>query len=779
MQPTMCSRCGKNVAIVFITKIENGQTKNEGLCLKCARELHIKPVDDVINKMGISDEDLDSITGDMMNALSGVEDMMDVDNDGSDDSEDDGKTATFPFLNRLFGGPPTPPAQGDGAQNNDRQPRQDGDKAPKQPKRKFLDNYCIDLTARAREGKLDSMIGREEELERVIQILNRRQKNNPCLIGEPGVGKTAIAEGLAQRIAMGNVPYKLQDKQVFLLDLTALVAGTQFRGQFESRMKGLIEEIRKQGNIILVIDEVHNIVGAGDAEGSMNAANILKPALSRGEIQVIGATTFAEYRKHIEKDSALERRFQPVTVNEPSIEDSVKILRGISHYYEDYHGVEISDEMCRQAVLMSERYITDRFLPDKAIDLIDEACSDVNLKDEGIRRRMLAERDLENVKFERDALMSEDAPEGGFTDEMLDKRYARIAELRSKEMQLESELAELKAQGRPKLTMDNLARIIELWTKIPASSIREDELERLSKLDERLREHIVGQNEAISAVCAAIKRNRIGLQVKRKPVSFIFVGGTGVGKTELVKRLAADLFDSPESLIRLDMSEFMEKFSVSRIIGSPPGYVGYDEAGQLTEKIRRKPYSVVLFDEIEKAHPDVMNILLQILDDGRITDAQGRTVNFENTIIIMTTNAGSNSKSGSVGFGGSLSDMSRERTMKALNEFLRPEFINRVDEVICFNQLTETNFRAIAELMLGELRENMERKNIALTWDDRLVDHLVHEGYSVTYGARNLRRLIQKQVEDQIAEGIIARRGESSSQIMLSAENGKVEVRIA
>ena len=779
MQPTMCSRCGKNVAIVFITKIENGQTKNEGLCLKCARELHIKPVDDVINKMGISDEDLDSITGDMMNALSGVEDMMDVDNDGSDDSEDDGKTATFPFLNRLFGGPPTPPAQGDGAQNNDRQPRQDGDKAPKQPKRKFLDNYCIDLTARAREGKLDSMIGREEELERVIQILNRRQKNNPCLIGEPGVGKTAIAEGLAQRIAMGNVPYKLQDKQVFLLDLTALVAGTQFRGQFESRMKGLIEEIRKQGNIILVIDEVHNIVGAGDAEGSMNAANILKPALSRGEIQVIGATTFAEYRKHIEKDAALERRFQPVTVNEPSIEDSVKILRGISHYYEDYHGVEISDEMCRQAVLMSERYITDRFLPDKAIDLIDEACSDVNLKDEGIRRRMLAERDLENVKFERDALMSEDAPEGGFTDEMLDKRYARIAELRSKEMQLESELAELKAQGRPKLTMDNLARIIELWTKIPASSIREDELERLSKLDERLREHIVGQDEAISAVCAAIKRNRIGLQVKRKPVSFIFVGGTGVGKTELVKRLAADLFDSPESLIRLDMSEFMEKFSVSRIIGSPPGYVGYDEAGQLTEKIRRKPYSVVLFDEIEKAHPDVMNILLQILDDGRITDAQGRTVNFENTIIIMTTNAGSNSKSGSVGFGGSLSDMSRERTMKALNEFLRPEFINRVDEVICFNQLTETNFRAIAELMLGELRENMERKNIALTWDDSLVDHLVREGYSVTYGARNLRRLIQKQVEDQIAEGIIARRGESSSQIMLSAENGKVEVRIA
>ena len=778
MQPQLCSRCKKNVAVVFITRMENGKNINEGLCLKCAKNLGLPQVNEMMQRMGITDEDLDNISNEMMSAFGGAENLEGIDAPDGDD-EEDGKTATFPFLGRLFGGQNgDAPAPADGAADGPGRAER-GKKNDKAAKHKFLDSYCINLSQRARDGKLDAVIGRDEEIERVVQILNRRQKNNPCLIGEPGVGKTAIAEGLAQSIAMGNVPYKLQNKQVFLLDLTALVAGTQFRGQFESRMKGLIEEIRKQGNIILVIDEVHNIVGAGDAEGSMNAANILKPALSRGEIQVIGATTFAEYRKHIEKDSALERRFQPVTVNEPSIEDSVKILRGIAHYYEDYHGVEISDEMCRQAVLMSERYITDRFLPDKAIDLIDEACSDVNLKDEGIRRRMLAERDLENVKFERDALMSEDAPEGGFTDEMLDKRYARIAELRSKEMQLESELAELKAQGRPKLTMDNIARIIELWTKIPASSIREDELERLSKLDERLREHIVGQDEAINAVCAAIKRNRIGLQVKRKPVSFIFVGGTGVGKTELVKRLASDLFDSPESLIRLDMSEFMEKFSVSRIIGSPPGYVGYDEAGQLTEKIRRKPYSVVLFDEIEKAHPDVMNILLQILDDGRITDAQGRTVNFENTIIIMTTNAGSNSKSGSVGFGGSLSDMSRERTMKALNEFLRPEFINRVDEVICFNQLTEANFRAIAALMLGELRENMERKNIVLTWDDSLVDHLVREGYSVTYGARNLRRLIQKQVEDQIAEGIIARRGESSSQIMLSAENGKVEVRIA
>ena len=770
MQATMCSRCGKNVAVIFITKIEAGQTKNEGLCLKCARELHIKPVDDIINKMGISDEDLENLSGEMMNALSGAEDLMNVEPGDGGEEDDDGKTATFPFLNRLFGGPM---GQGSNPQNEQR-PRNDDPKQPPKPaKRKFLDNYCIDLTERARQGKLDAMVGREEELERVIQILNRRQKNNPCLIGEPGVGKTAIAEGLAQRIAMGSVPYKLQNKQVFLLDLTALVAGTQFRGQFESRMKGLIEEIRREGNIILVIDEVHNIVGAGDAEGSMNAANILKPALSRGEIQVIGATTFTEYRKHIEKDSALERRFQPVTVNEPSIDDSIAIMKGIAHYYEEYHGVEISDEMCRQAVLLSERYITDRFLPDKAIDLIDEACSDVNLKDEGIKRRMLAERDLENIRFEREALMS-DSKE---TDpEKLDQRYARIAQLRSKEIQLEQELEALRSAGRPKLRVDNLARIIELWTKIPASSIKEDELERLAKLDERLKAHIVGQDEAVDAVCAAIRRSRVGLKVKRKPVSFIFVGGTGVGKTELVKRLAADMFDSPESLIRLDMSEFMEKFSVSRIIGSPPGYVGYDEAGQLTEKIRRKPYSVVLFDEIEKAHPDVMNILLQILDDGRITDAQGRTVNFENTIIIMTTNAGSNTKTGSVGFGGTLSDMSRERAMKALGEFLRPEFINRVDEVVCFNQLTEANFRGIALLMLDEVKDVLAEKNLELTWDESLIDYLVKKGYSVTYGARNLRRLIQKEIEDEIAAAMIAKRGEGVKTVALSAAEDKVEV---
>ncbi|HCQ73307.1 MAG TPA: chaperone ClpB, partial [Clostridiales bacterium] len=571
MQVKMCSRCGKNVAVVFITKMEGNETKNEGLCLKCARELHIKPVDEMMEKMGISDEDLDSLSGDMMNALNGVESLMDIDGT-SDDSDDDGKTATFPFLNRLFGG-----QNGQNANNT----AEGGAEAPKDKpeggrpaKKKFLDNYCINLTDRARAGKLDNMIGREEELERVIQILNRRQKNNPCLIGEPGVGKTAVAEGLAQRIAMDKVPYKLRNKEVYLLDLTALVAGTQFRGQFESRMKGLIEEIRKQGNVILVIDEVHNIVGAGDAEGSMNAANILKPALSRGEIQVIGATTFAEYRKHIEKDTALERRFQPVTINEPSISDSIEILKGIKHYYEDYHGITISDEMCAEAVKLSERYITDRFLPDKAIDLIDEASSDVNLKDKNIIRLAEARKDLDDLRFEREALMSADAPDGGeLTDEVLDKRYERIAELRSKEMQREQEITSLELEGKPELTMDNLARIIELWTKIPASSIREDEFERLAELGDRLRAHIVGQDEAVDAVCAAIKRSRIGLKAKRKPTSFIFVGGTGVGKTELVKRLAADLFDSPESLIRLDMSEFMEKFSVSRIIGSPPGYV--------------------------------------------------------------------------------------------------------------------------------------------------------------------------------------------------------------
>lgn len=771
MQPTLCSRCGKNVAVIFITKIENGEQKQEGLCLKCARELHIKPVDDVINKMGLSDEDIENLSGDMMSALSGMDNLTEIDPDDpdSEDPDDEGKTATFPFLNRLFG-TQNEGDTGDQPQPNPAQPSPP-QPSPAQPggrpgKKKYLDNYCINLNQRARDGKLDAMIGREEELERVIQILNRRQKNNPCLIGEPGVGKTAIAEGLAQRIVRGQVPYKLREKEVYLLDLTALVAGTQFRGQFESRMKGLIEEIRKQGNVILVIDEVHNIVGAGDAEGSMNAANILKPALSRGEIQVIGATTFNEYRKHIEKDTALERRFQPVTVNEPSIEDSVKIIEGIKHYYEDYHQVSISDEMCRSAVVLSERYITDRYLPDKAIDLIDEACSDVNLKNKSLARREEAEKEIADYAKEQELLMQDTENE----------HYERLAEIRSRTIQLNGELDVLKAEGRPALTAENLARIIELWTKIPASSIRADEFERLATLGDRLREHIVGQDQAIDAICAAIRRSRIGLKAKRKPVSFIFVGGTGVGKTELVKRLAADLFDSPENLIRLDMSEFMEKFSVSRIIGSPPGYVGYDEAGQLTEKIRRKPYSVVLFDEIEKAHPDVLNILLQILDDGRITDAQGRTVNFENTVIVMTTNAGSNTNNGAVGFGGTVNDMGKERAMKALNDFLRPEFINRVDEIVYFNKLTEENFRGIAGLMLTEVRDVMAERNLKLSWDGTVIDYLVKKGYSVIYGARNLRRAIQKDVEDAIAAEIVDRRGEKLTEVTLSSDGEKIQI---
>ena len=765
MQPTLCARCGKNMAVIFITRIENNETKNEGLCLKCARELHIKPVDDVIERMGLTDEDLDSLTGDMMDLFRNAEELPDASDD--DGENDDGKTATFPFLNRLFGAANNamqPANEPEPKREQAQQPR-DG-AAPQPKKRKFLDNYCIDLTARAEQGKLDRMIGRAEELERVLQILNRRQKNNPCLIGEPGVGKTAIAEGLAQRIAKGDVPYKLKDKRVYLLDLTALVAGTQFRGQFESRMKGLIDDIRKAGNVILVIDEVHNIVGAGDAEGSMNAANILKPALSRGEIQVIGATTFTEYRKHIEKDSALERRFQPVTVSEPSIADSIEVLKGVRSYYEDFHQVTISDEMCAAAVTLSERYITDRYLPDKAIDLIDEACSDVNLKNAALSRRMEVEKELADYDKEREMIMSQ-----------ADQDFERLAELRSRSLQLTDELNRLKALDRPALTTENLARVIELWTKIPASSIREDEFERLAQLGDRLRAHIVGQDEAVDAVCAAIRRSRVGLQAKRKPVSFIFVGGTGVGKTELVKRLAADLFDSPESLIRLDMSEFMEKFSVSRLIGSPPGYVGYDEAGQLTEKIRRKPYSVVLFDEIEKAHPDVMNILLQILDDGRITDAQGRTVNFENTVVIMTTNAGSNRGANALGFGMSANDQTRERVMKALGEFLRPEFLNRVDEVVYFNRLTEENFRNIASLMLTEVRDMMAQRGMALVWDETVIDALVKKSFSETYGARNLRRTIQKDVEDAIAAAIVDRRAHAAN-VKLTADGDHIKVEL-
>ena len=776
MQPTLCSKCKKNVAVVFISRMnEKGEPVNEGLCLKCAAQLGLPQVEDMMKRMGITPDDLENLNSEMMQAFGGAEELGDVAqaNEDGDEDEESGKTATFPFLNRLFGGNNNPPAEkGETPQRETGKESRKGEK-----KHKYLDNYCINLSRRAREGKLDAVIGREEEIQRVVQILNRRQKNNPCLIGEPGVGKTAIAEGLAQRIAAGEVPFKLRDKEVYLLDLTALVAGTQFRGQFESRMKGLIEEIRKLGNVILVIDEVHNIVGAGDAEGSMNAANILKPALSRGEIQVIGATTFNEYRKYIEKDTALERRFQPVTVAEPSIEDTLKILKGIAHYYETYHGVSIPEGVLRQAVLLSERYITDRFLPDKAIDLIDEACSDLNLKDPTINRRMEVKRDLENVTFERETLMSAEAPEGEeMTEEQLDQRYARIAELRSQEMRLQEELTELEKKGVPQVTMENIARVIEMWTKIPASKIKEEEFKRLAELDVRLKQHIVGQDEAVDAVSAAIRRSRVGISPKHKPVSFIFVGSTGVGKTELVKQLADDLFDSPDSLIRLDMSEFMEKHSVSRLVGSPPGYVGYDEAGQLTEKIRRKPYSVVLFDEIEKAHPDVLNILLQILDDGEVTDAHGRKVNFENTVIVMTSNAGSGKAAGAVGFGRSADDQDKERVMKALQEFLRPEFINRVDEIVYFHQLTEENFRGIAGIMLEELKAALEEKGYHFTYDDALVDYLVKKSYSAAYGARNLRRCIQKDVEDPMAARIIESYETPITLIKATAEDGAVEL---
>ena len=757
MKPTLCSKCKKNLAVVFITKIENGQTNNEGYCLKCARELGIKPVDDMISRMGLSDEDLDNLNGEMLDTMNGLEGLIsgaqnrDDEPEEDEDDENASQTATFPFLNKLFGnagnnnpGEALSPQKEEPRQNP---PRGDKPNGQKNKKRKFLDTYCQNLTQKARDGKLDRIVGRDVETERVVQILNRRQKNNPCLIGEPGVGKTAIAEGLAQRIVDKEVPYKLQGKEVYLMDLTALVAGTQFRGQFESRMKSLIDEVKKLGNIILVIDEVHNLVGAGDAEGSMNAANILKPALSRGEIQVIGATTFDEYRKYIEKDSALERRFQPVTVNEPTIEESIAILRGISHYYEEFHGVEIPPEIARQTVILSERYITDRFLPDKAIDLLDEACSDVNLKNKSIGKLEALKKDQADIELELGALM--ELPDKTDTD------FARMAELRSRKLQLEKEIAVLEEEPKPVLTMENLARIIELWTKIPASKIRAQEYEQLENLDTRLKEHIVGQDEAIRAVTAAIRRNRVGISPKKRPVSFIFVGSTGVGKTELVKCLANEMFESVESLIRLDMSEYMEKHSVSKLIGSPPGYVGYDEAGQLTEKIRRRPYSVILFDELEKAHPDVLNILLQILDDGRITDAQGRVVNFENTIIIMTSNAGSDRKDGSVGFGKSLSEQTQEKAVKALSEFLRPEFINRVDEVISFNKLTEENFRAIAGIMLTELHQALLDRGIAFLWDESVIDALVKKSYSVTYGARNLRRTIQKELEDPIAQKII------------------------
>ena len=762
MQPKMCVKCKKNIAVVFITKMENGATLNEGYCLKCARSLGIPQIDQAVKQMGISEDDLDLLSDEMSNMF-GQRDSS----DDADDDEIDSQTATFPLLNQLFGGnnlpaqPPRPPKQ--------EELKEEGKGKKKNKKHKFLDSYCMDLTGRAKNGQLDKVIGRDTETERVIQILNRRQKNNPCLIGEPGVGKTAIAEGLAQRIAAGEVPYKLRDKEVFLLDLTALVAGTQFRGQFESRMKSLIGEIKECGNIILVIDEVHNLVGAGDAEGSMNAANILKPALSRGEIQVIGATTYAEYRKYIEKDAALERRFQPVSVAEPTIAEASQIMQGIAKAYSDFHGVVISPEIAHQCVILSERYITDRFLPDKAIDLLDEACSDVNLRCKEISELAEAQKARDDYELELRML----------TEDTENQNYERLAHIRSKLMQLALQIEDLEALPKPAVTMENLARIIELWTKIPASKIKAQEYQQIKGLSSRLKEHIVGQDEAVEAVSRAIRRNRVGISPKKKPVSFIFVGPTGVGKTELVKRLADDLFDSVDSLIRLDMSEYMEKHTVSKLIGSPPGYVGYDEAGQLTEKIRRRPYSVVLFDEIEKAHPDVLNVLLQVLDDGRITDAQGRVVNFENTVIVMTSNAGSEGRVGGMGFGKSDNDMVKERTMKALREFLRPEFINRVDEIITFNRLTEENFLGIADIMLSELKDSLTGRGLTLTWNDDLRQLLVKKAYSVTYGARNLRRTIQKELEDPISEAIIDSFENPISSIAIRVEEDSVKLDIA
>ncbi len=761
----MCSKCHKRVAVVFVTRIENGNKLTEGLCIKCAKDLGV-PVDNmlgnVMDKFGITPEQLENMEEEVNEMLESG-DLPSV----NDEGEDGGAPAIdFP---KLFGDAGMPMQKGpeDRAGKKGKEPR------GKEQKNKYLDTYCRNLTKRAADGGLDRIVGRERELDRVIQILCRRQKNNPCLIGEPGVGKTAIAEALAQRIADGNVPYKLKNIQVYLVDLTALVAGTQFRGQFESRILGLLSEVKAAGNIVLVIDEVHNIVGAGDAEGSINAANILKPALSRGEVRIIGATTLKEYRKYIEKDSALERRFQPVTVEEPSVEETIEMLDGIKHYYENFHAIKIPEAVVRSAAVLSERYITDRYLPDKAIDLLDEAASHLSLSSSVLNEAQQIREELLKLKGEREALEASTTSDNN----SLEKNYEAIAKVKAKEIKLSERLREIEPSCEEvALSVADIADVIEIWTGVPASSINENEFKRIDNLEARLKERIIGQDEAVKAVAKAIKRNRAGISYKRKPVSFIFAGPTGVGKTELVKTLAADLFNSPETLIRLDMSEFMEKHSVSRIIGAPPGYVGYDEAGQLTEKIRRRPYSVVLFDEIEKAHPDVLNIMLQILDDGRITDASGRTVNFENTIIVMTTNAGSDRTGNTVGFFEDERVVSESKTMKALSGFLRPEFINRIDEIITFRSLTEEDFVSIARIMLGELESVLREKGMSFSYTEEAARYIAKSSYSHKFGARNMRRFIRSEVEDVLAERIISdyEKTISSVDIAYSEEENKL-----
>ena len=748
-----CTRCKARPAVIFMTKEVAGKSMQEGFCIKCAKELGLKPIDDILRQMGVSDEDLENMTSELDSLLPTAL--------GDDDEDEPGRAPAID-LNAVFGNEqnrPTPSGKPDEREAR-KQPGPEGKR-----KHKCLDTFCIDLTSRAREGKLDRIVGRDAELERVTQILCRRQKNNPCLIGEPGVGKTAVAEALALRIAAGDVPYKLKDKEVFLVDMTAIVAGTQFRGQFENRMKGLINEVREAGNVILVIDEIHSIVGAGNAEGGMNAANILKPALSRGEVQIIGATTLTEYRKYIEHDAALERRFQPVIINEPSIEDSVRILQGIRTYYETFHGIRIPDAVVRQMVVLSERYITDRFLPDKAIDLMDEACANVSMHSPVINELNALMEELKTLEARQTELEAK--------EDKAEEDYARLAELKTARLQKDQRFDELSAErDRLQLTLEDLASVIEVWTGIPASSIGENDFQKLEKLPDTLRSHIVGQDEAIEKVARAIRRSRAGISYKKKPVSFIFAGSTGVGKTQLVKDLAQYLFDSPDALIRLDMSEYMEKFSVSRIIGSPPGYVGYDDAGQLTEKIRRKPYSVVLFDEIEKAHPDVLNILLQILDDGRITDSHGKEVNFENTIIIMTTNAGATAVS-LTGFTKTGHEGDEIRIRTALEAFLRPEFLNRVDEIVVFNRLTREHFGAICRIMLGELADVLAEKGISFSWSDGVIDWLSDKGFSEQYGARNLRRLIQTELEDAIASELVARYRETVSAVHAEIQDGR------